>query len=65
LLSIITGWESPKDSIIPRFVALVAVPVRATTGTEGNTLVRNAIFPYAGLNVALGTGKMCFKLHSI
>ena len=54
LHSIITGLESPKVSIIPFLVALVAVPVSAGTGTEVNKFVRNPIFANAGLNVDLG-----------
>lgn len=53
LLSTIFGFESPNVSTMLHLVALVAVPVRATTGTKGNKLVRNPIFPYAGLNVDL------------
>ena len=53
LHSTITGLGSPKVSIIPALISLVAVPVRARTGTEGNKFVRKPIFPYAGLNVDL------------
>ena len=55
--STITGLKSPRDSIIPLFVVVVAVPVRARTGTAGNKLVRIPIFPYAGLNEDLGREK--------
>lgn len=43
--------------IISHLVPLVAVPVSARTGTEGNKLVRRPIFANAGLNVDLGIKK--------
>ena len=53
-----TGFNSPKVLIISRLVSLVAVPVIASTGTEGNTFVRKPIFANAGLNVDLGKEKL-------
>ena len=38
-------------------VSLVAVPVSARTGTEGNKFVRRPIFANAGLNADLGIEK--------
>ena len=43
--------------IISYLVSLVAVPVSARTGTEGNKFVRRPIFANAGLNVDLRVEK--------
>jgi len=56
-----TGFESPKVLIISCLVSLVAVPVSARTGTEGNKFVR-PIFANAGLNVDLGIEKKNYWL---
>lgn len=48
-LSLISGSYNPTVSIIQTFVVLVAVPVRATTGTNGNKFAKTPIFLYAGL----------------
>lgn len=52
-----TGLDSPKVLIISFLVSLVAVPVSARTGTEGNKFVRRPIFANAGLNVDLRVEK--------
>jgi len=57
-----TGFESPKVLIISCLVSLVAVPVSARTGTEGNKFVRRPIFANAGLNVDLGIEKKNYWL---
>ena len=53
-----TGFNSPKVLIISHLVSLVAVPVIASIGTEGNKFVRKPIFANAGLNVDLGKEKL-------
>ena len=53
-----TGFNNPKVLIISHLVSLVAVPVSASTGTEGNKFVRKPIFANAGLNVDLGKEKL-------
>ena len=52
-----TGLDSPKVLIISFLVSLVAVPVSARTGTEGNKFVTRPIFANAGLNVDLRVEK--------
>ena len=37
-----TGYDSPKMLIIPHLVSLVAVPVNASSGTDGDKLIAAA-----------------------
>ena len=45
LSTVTTGFESPKTFMIPLLVALDAVPVSVSSGTDGKRFVNKLIFP--------------------
>ena len=51
LSTVTTGFESPKTFMIPLLVALVAVPVSVSSGTDGQRFVNKLIFPYVRQNL--------------